>query len=248
MLQRLAAALIGSVMLGTMAHAQDNAGLVDRELLREEIRAYLVEHPEVILEAVEILQERREAAAAAEDETLVAENAKALFADGHSFVGGNPDGAITLVEFLDYQCGYCKRAHADVAALVAGNPDIRFVVKEFPILGPESVAAARAAMAVLKNDGPEVYARFSDAMMGHDGRLNGAVIDRIAADSGADVDAMKALADGAEVTAAIRANLDLAKVLQISGTPTFVVGDRMLRGMLPADTMQKLVDEARDAL
>ena len=114
----------------------------EREAFREEIRSYLLENPEVIYEAIQILEERRKNAAADADRDLVASNADAIYNDGHSWASDNADTDITVVEFLDYRCGYCKRAHPEVAELLERDPKIKLIVKEFPILGPDSVKAA----------------------------------------------------------------------------------------------------------
>jgi protein-disulfide isomerase len=220
----------------------------ERAVFRSEVRAYLLDNPEVIMEAINLLRQQEEAKAAESDRNLVVENSEALYSDDHSWVGGNPEGPITLVEFLDYQCGYCKAAHADIARLVAENPDLRLIVKELPILGPVSDYAARHALAVLGNDGPATYRRFADAMMTFEGRLSERAVDSLAEKAGADVPAMKAAAQGDRVAQSLEANLALAEALRISGTPTFVLGGEMLRGALPYADLKDLVDQTREGL
>ena len=131
----------------------------ERAALHAEIRAYLLANPEVLTEMIQLLEQKQQAATAENDRDLVAMHAKDIFDDGFSWVGGNPDGQFTVVEFLDYQCGYCRRAQPDVTELVGSDGDIRLIVKEMPILGPGSELAARAAVATLITEGPETYAR-----------------------------------------------------------------------------------------
>ena len=218
----------------------------EREAFRAEVRAYLLENPEVIMEAIQVLESRRAADEAAADADLVARHRDELFSDPDSWVGGNPDGDVTLVEFLDYRCGYCKRAHPEVLALLERDPNIRYVVKEFPILGPDSVAAARMALAALELD----RARFGDlhdALMTHDGQLTEAAAYEIAADVGYDTEALRARAQQPDIEAEIRDNYALAQALNINGTPGFVLGDRIIRGYLPVDQMAAEVAEVREA-
>lgn len=231
-----------------MAGPFDDLTDEDRAQLGAEIRGYLLENPEVLMEVISELESRQAAAQAAETQQALGAVGTALFDDGHSYVGGNPDGDITIVEFMDYQCGYCKRAHPEVTELLARDGNIRFIQKEFPILGPASEIASRAAIAVLLEQDAELYKAFSDGMMEHDGPLNEKVVEGLAAKAGVDVDAMNALAQSDQVTAVIQANRELGAALQISGTPTFVIGDELVRGYLPLAQMQDVVDAEREAM
>ncbi|RMF34914.1 MAG: DsbA family protein [Alphaproteobacteria bacterium] len=252
MIRTICAALVGLAIMAGTAPAQETAkpeevapGL-SREQFREEVRAYLLDNPEVIYEAVQILERRRKIAEAEAELDLVRTNAEELRNDGFSYVGGNPEGSVSVVEFFDYHCPYCKQAHADVKTLLRTNPDIRFVAKEFPILGPDSVQASRAALAALRQ-GPEIYAAFWDRMMAFEGTFTDAVIDRLADRAGVDVARMRAdMADPA-IEEQIRRNHNLARRLKIGGTPTFVIGDKIIRGYLPLDEMNRVVELARNA-
>ncbi|MEM9049201.1 MAG: DsbA family protein [Pseudomonadota bacterium] len=233
-----------ATMIG-VATAQEIAPGLDRDTFRQEVREYLLENPEVIFEAIQILEERRQLAAATAELELVAANADALRNDGYSHIGGNPDGTITVVEFFDYRCGFCKRAHADVKTLVRTNPDVRFVYKEFPVLGPDSVNAARASMAVLKQGGA-IYERFNDVLMSFGGAISDRVLDRLAERAGVDVAQMREDMNDPEINAQIERNHQLAQMLRITGTPTFVIGDRIVRGFVPLDEMNRVVQLARN--
>ena len=248
MLKRLfMMAALGSWLLGAPASALDLSAMTpqERELFREEVRAYLMENPEVILEAVNSLEERQAAAQANADLSLVADNAAEIFDDGYSFVGGNPEGDIVLVEFLDYKCGYCKRAYGDVEKLLETDGNIRFVVKEFPILGEQSMLASQYAIAAKQTVGPEAYKGLHDALMVFNGDISLTSLRRISATLGLDSAVIEARMDDPAVTSEIATTRALAQKLRISGTPTFVLKDEMLRGYLPYDQMRAIVDEKR---
>jgi protein-disulfide isomerase len=229
------------------AAALDLSAMSDEEraLFREEVRAFLMENPEVILDAVNSLEERQAAAQADLDRDLVEAHADAIFNDGFSFVGGNPEGDITLVEFMDYRCGFCKRAHGEVEALLESDGNIRFIVKEFPILGEQSVLASRFAIATRNIEGDEAYKALHDALLVYNGEISLQALRRLAATLELDADAIEAQMDDQAITDELAANRELAQTLRISGTPTFVMGTEMLRGFLPADQMQAIVDELR---
>jgi len=204
-----------------------------------------MENPEVIMEAVGQLQQREAEAQAQADFTLVSDNKAAIFDDGYSYVGGNPDGDITIVEFMDYRCGYCKKAFSEVEKLVNGDGNIRFIVKELPILGEQSVVASRFAIATKIVSGDEGYKLVHDALMSFSSDITPTSLKRLAESFDLDGDAIIEKMDSAEVTAEIEATRDLAQTLAISGTPTFVMNDELLRGYLPYDQMKAIVDEKR---
>ncbi|MGR3320970.1 MAG: DsbA family protein [Pseudooceanicola sp.] len=241
---RLAAALM---LAATPALAFDPTDMTEaeREAFRAEVRAYLMENPQVIMDAVAVL-ERREAEAKAEaDETLVQVNADALEDDGFSWVGGNPDGDVTLVEFLDYRCGYCRKAFDEVNELVESDGNIRFVVKEFPILGEASMLSSRFAIATKQIAGDAAYEGVHDALMEFTGAPDRTALTRIAEGLALDPEPILAAMDSPEVTREIAETRALAQRLQINGTPTFVIGGQMLRGYVPLDAMRGIVEDAR---
>ena len=247
MIRYAAPALTALALLATPALAFDPAAMTapEREAFRAEIRAYLMDNPEIILEAVNLLEERQANAQAMADFTLVADNADELFDDGYSWVGGNPDGDITLVEFLDYRCGYCRRAMPEVDKLLTSDGNIRLIVKEFPILGEASVLSSRFAIAARLEGGGDAYKDAHDALMALNGDLNEVTLTRLAEGLGLDGAAILARMNSDEVNEEINRNRVLAQKLQISGTPTFVLQDELLRGFLPADQMAELVAEKR---
>lgn len=232
-----------------LAQEQSRPSLSDmsdgqRALLRQEIRAYLLENPEVIFEAIEIFEQRRNAASVEADRRLLVTNEQAIYNDGHSWVGGNPDGDITLVEFSDYRCGYCKQAHPELQALLDSDENIRLIVKEFPILGPESTAAGRMALAAFDLN-PDLYEALNDSLMDFPQNLTEAFAYRIAGDVGYDTDALRERADSDEITQKLEKNYQLAQALGLQGTPSFILGDEIIRGYLPLQDMQAVVAEVR---
>ena len=225
----------------------DELDLSNRAALQAEIRAYILENPETIREALILLEQQRMADEAKEEGTLVANLSGAIFEDGFSYVGGNPEGSVTVVEFQDYRCGYCKRAHGAVQELINTDDDIRLIVKEFPILGEDSVTLSRMAIATLIAEGPEEYKRMSDALMTYSGPVNDAALKRIARSADVDFEAVMAAMDDPEVQRRIGTTHGLARELKISGTPTFIIGDKVVRGYIPLDDMREVVRIARKA-
>ncbi|GGO52347.1 Protein-disulfide isomerase [Roseovarius pacificus] len=242
----LAALALGAT-LAMPAQALDLTSMTDaeREAFHAEIRNYLMENPQVIMEAVAVLEQRQQEQQAQDDIALVKDNSEALFNDDSSWVGGNPEGDITLVEFLDYRCGYCKRAFPEVESLVETDGNIRVVVKEFPILGEQSLLAAQFAIATLQTAGDEAYKQVHDALMTFNGDISEPALRRLAEGFGIDADAIMAHMGSDEVAEVIAANHALGQRMNITGTPTFVMDEQMLRGYVPLDVMQQIAAEVR---
>lgn len=250
----LRATVASAVMLmGAQAQAADTVFDLDKMTPAQEaafgaaVRSYLLENPQVIMEAVAVLEEREQQQQAQADLSIVSDNADALFNDGYSWVGGNPDGDYTVVEFLDYRCGYCRKAHPEVSELIKSDGNIRLIVKEFPILGEASIIASRFAIATQIIGGNDAYKAVSDALMTLDGNPNEATLKRLAKTFGLDADAILAEMSSEEVTRRISETRALAQRMQISGTPSFVFGDQMVRGYAPLPTMQNIVAQGRAA-
>lgn len=241
----LAAAAFSALALP--AQAFDITAMTDQEraAFRAEVRAYLLENPEVILEAYQVYEQRQAVAEAQRDQQMVQANSEEIFNDGYSWVGGNPDGDITMVEFIDYRCGYCRKAHDEVKQLLESDGNIRFIIKEFPILGDESVLASRFAIATKMVAGDAAYDKIKDALIVFRGKINEKSLSRLANTLGLDGDAIAAKMDSNEVNQAIGKNHLLAQKLGISGTPTFILQDQMLRGYVPLANMMDLVAAAR---
>lgn len=247
MIRFAAPALVALSMVAGSAQALDVSTMTDAEraAFRAEIRAYLMDNPEVIMEAVNLLEQRNADAEATADLEMVKANADELFNDGYSWVGGNPDGDITLVEFLDYRCGYCRKAMPEVTELLAKDGNIRLIVKEFPILGEASMISSRFAIAVKQVAGDDAYKMVHDALMEFTGDPGEVALRRLSDGLGLDSDAILAQMDSAEVSAEIKRTRELAQRLKISGTPTFVLHDEMLRGFLPGEQMAAMIAHKR---
>lgn len=247
MLKRLAAAVTAATLAATTASAFDIGAMTaeEREAFRSEIRRYLLDDPEVLLEAIAVLEKRQTQEQTSLDTELVQENADQIFADGHSWEGGNPGGDVTIIEFIDYRCGFCRRAHPEVSELIGSDGNVRFIVKELPILGEQSLLASKFALAVKQVEGDSAYAETHDALM----TMRAAVTDlslfelskRLGYDSETVMDAMGSDA----VQRAISQNHALAQRLRIEGTPTFVFGDRIVRGYVQLEEMHSILADLR---
>lgn len=218
----------------------------ERAAFGDAVRAYLIENPEVIIEAIEVLEGRQAEAESRADIEMIAANADELFNDGVSWVGGNPDGDVTIVEFIDYRCGYCRRAVPEVAKLLSNDQNVRFVIKEFPILGEASLQSARFAVSTRLVAGMDAYKKVHDALLDFSGEPTEVNLRRLAEGLQLDAEAILAGMDAPAVTQELQRNRSLGQRLNISGTPSFVVGTEMLRGFLPADQMAIIVAEQRD--
>jgi protein-disulfide isomerase len=224
------------------AHAeQTKAAELPVEQIEKIVREYLLREPEVVYQALEELQRRQAEATAARQRAAIAENQGELTGDSASPVGGNPDGDVTLVEFFDYRCAYCRRVVSSVRALLDEDRALRVVFKELPVLGPDSVRAARAALASRRQDR---YVPFHFALMAADD-LSQEGIRTIARSVGLDPDQLEADMAAPEVMAAIEANYALANELGIEGTPAFVIGDQLIPGAVDKARLQQLLEQAR---
>ena len=208
------------------------------------IRDYLLKHPELIEEAMQARKDQEQALPAEKARQAIGANRDALLNDPNTPVGGNPNGNVTIVEFFDYRCGYCKQVRPVVAALIAADPDVRVVYKEFPILGPQSVYGARAALAARNQN---KYMETHEALMTSETVDENALVS-IAARLGLDAARLLVDMEHAAVNKIIDENHKLATMLSISGTPAFVVGDRMIPGATNLDGMMELVSEERKRL
>jgi protein-disulfide isomerase len=240
----LLVAAISVFMLGTAPAIAAGFSAEDKAAIDAQIRAYILDNPEVIVEAMQVLEERQAQDAKAADKAKLSRLADEILNDGYSFVGGNPNGDVTLVEFIDYRCGFCKRAHDGVKALVEADPNLRYVVKEFPILGPESTFAARIAMASMKQ-GDTIYLAVNDALMSHQGEMDQNEVMRLATEAGANLEQLQKDADNPEIADHIRRTYALARQLEINGTPGFIIGDEIVRGFVPYDALREMVEDTR---
>lgn len=226
----------------TMAPPDAASGLPQDEFERR-VRTYLLSNPEVIVEAMQGLEARRRSAEQSEAQATLAARSDEVFRDPESPVGGNPDGDITLVEFFDYNCPYCRRVGPVMIEAEASDPQLRGVYKEFPILGPNSLYAAKAALAAHRQGR---YVAFHKTLIQSDETADESTVLAVASEIGLDVDQLKADMEDPSIQAAIDRNLALARALRVNGTPAFVIGDQIVRGATDLGTLQALIRRARE--
>lgn len=224
------------------AAAADDLTPEERAQFEALIHDYIMANPEVIVDAVKALREREQQAAREQAQQNLVALRDQLVDDPYTPIAGNPDGKVTIVEFFDYRCGYCKSSLAVVRQMLQEDPEIRIAFKEFPILSPQSRLAARAALAS-KNQGK--YFEYHNALMTARGKLERDQIMEIAAEVGLDVDQLAADMKDPRVQAELDANAELAKQLNITGTPTFIVGDQLYPGALSIEALRTLVQDER---
>lgn len=208
------------------------------------VRQYILDHPEVIIESMQNYQIRQQLAEQEAATAALATHRDEIKNDASAPVAGNPKGDVTVVEFFDYRCAYCKRVLPSVQELLAEDKNVRYVFKELPILGPDSVTASRAALAAWKI-APETYFAFHAALMEARGTLGETEVLEIARKVGLDPKKVKEGMAAPEVEQAIQRNLELAQKLRIQGTPAFIVGDALVPGAIDLDQLKELVATAR---
>lgn len=222
--------------------AKDQLSTDQQDEVRQLVRDTLLKNPEIIMEAMQVLQAKQEAAREEMQKAALSQLSDLVVTPGVTPVAGNPKGDVTIVEFFDYQCGYCKRAFPTIMEVVNSDKNIRFVMKEFAILGPVSEIAARAALAAQKQG---KYNEFHEKLMTVRGRLSEEKIYKTAEDLGMDLDQLKKDMQADDVTKEIISTRQIAKSLDITGTPAFIIGEQILPGAVPAEALKDAVKEAR---
>ncbi|MEM5494229.1 DsbA family protein [Hoeflea sp. AS16] len=200
------------------------------------IREYLLANPELIEEMSQALEIKKEAESRVMAQAAITDNKDAIFNAPEDIVLGNPDGDVTVVEFYDYNCGFCKRAMTDMLALLDKDPNVRFVLKEFPILGPDSLAAHRVAMS-FRALAPEQYGEYHLKLLGGDVRATESHAIELAKGFGVDEAALRDGMNDPAIDQSIRQTYELANALGISGTPSFVIGDEAVFGAVGEDVL-----------
>ncbi|MGH6849380.1 MAG: DsbA family protein [Methylocella sp.] len=209
------------------------------------IKNYLLQKPEVLREAIGVLDAREKAAEAKAREKAVSDPSSTLFSPVNQAVIGDPKGKITLIEFFDYNCGYCKRALSDLARLMKVNPDLRVVLRDFPILSPSSVEAAKVANAYLRQFQGEKFWEFHQRLLGSRGPVGKAEALAVAKDLGADMDKLAKDAAAPDITSGIKESGRLAKSLSVTGTPTYVIGEDVVTGAVGYDELEAKVENIK---
>lgn len=237
-------------LAGTPATAQSPintgpaTGYVDyQEEFAQRVYEAILANPQIVFEAIDIAREQEAAEKAAERKDLIQKLSPMLVEDPNAIVLGNPDGDVTVVEFYDYNCPYCKKASPEVKALIAADENVRVVMREFPVLGPTSDEAARVALA------SHAQGRFEDvhhALMDHKERLKEGDALRIAEDLGLNMGLLEQDMEVEDIDRHIDISKEIARILGINGTPSFVIGTEIVPGLADVDRLQGLVDAVRD--
>jgi len=228
----------------TAAASADNFTDTQRSDIEAIIKNYLVSHPEVLEDAMAELSKRQAAAEAQKHEASIAQNAEAIFNSPRQVVLGNKDGDVTFVEFFDYNCGYCKRAMADMLDLMKSDSKLKVVLKEFPVLSDGSVEAAKVAVAVRMQD-PKKYLDFHTKLLGGRGPADKARAMAAAKEAGLDTAKIEKDLATPEVKATIEENLKLAEDMGLNGTPSYVIGKQIVVGAVGLDGLKEKIGIAR---
>jgi protein-disulfide isomerase len=208
------------------------------------VHDYLLDHPEILRDMANKLEANDKLAADTARDITLKTQAKEIFHNPMDAIVGNAKGDVTVVEFMDYNCGWCKKSVVEMQALVAKDKNVRIVMKEFPIFGPGSEYAARAALASVKQG---KYWELHQAMFASDGKITPEVVDQIAKEQGLDVAKMKADMKAADIEATIKKNQALAQSLALTGTPGFIVDDKLIPGYTELANLQAMLATTRAA-
>ncbi|WP_413205473.1 DsbA family protein [Rhodospirillum sp. A1_3_36] len=230
--------------LATPAVAADPLTPEQTEAVKDLIREHLIANPEILKEAFQALKAKEDAAEKANQASMIKQLGPMLTDPKDLPTLGNAKGDVTVVEFSDYNCGYCKRVFPVLWDTIKTDGKIKLHVMEYPILGPDSVLGARAALAVALQDEAK-YEPYHKALMAHKGKITEEVLAKLAKDQGLDAEKMKKDMTSEDVDAKIARSFQLAQALGISGTPAFIIGDQLIPGAMGPDTLTALVKKAR---
>ena len=232
-----------SILATWPAAAQQAVEEPARPAIEQIVREYILQHPEVLMESVRLYQERERTAQKERSKEAVSARLGDLQHDPSSPAAGPADG-VTVVEFFDYRCAYCKRAETTVLKLLAEHPDVRVIFKEFPFLGPESSLAAKASLAAA---GQGAYLKFHQALMAFSGPITMNAIEELAGKLGLNVSKLKVAMESPEIELILARNRELGIKLGVNGTPAFVVGTEVISGAIDSATFERLVAQAKAA-
>lgn len=247
LLRCLAALLVAgflSLLTPPAAWSQEDPPLTPKQqdAVKKLVHDYIMENPSIVAEAIEALREKEQLAAENDAKKAIADRARDIFDNPASPVLGNPKGDVTVVEFFDYRCPYCKSMVDALFDTVKADGKVKLVMKDLPVLGPDSVVAARASLAARNQ---KKYEDFHKAMMHLKGPLDEQIILKTATEAGLNAEKLKKDMGDPQIDKAIDDNLQLAHALGINGTPAIIVGDQLIPGAMPADALKQLIDQAR---
>ena len=230
--------LITAIVVLWSTVAQEANAPPARTDIEKIVREYILQHPEVLLDSIRMYQERERAAQQQKLRDAVKGHQAELSGDPTTPSAGEPGRAVTVVEFFDYRCGYCKQVSPIVAKLLSDRSNLRVVFKEFPILGPESTLAAKASLAAQRQG---AYLKFHQALMATAEPITAGAIDRLASQMGLNAPKLKADMELPEIAAMLDKNMKLAETIGVSSTPTFVIGSELVAGAMTEDSFRNLL-------
>lgn len=238
-LKTLLAAAVLTAGLAGAARAADAPSSLSKADVEQIVHDYIQSHPADILDSVQSYQDR---ATRSQQAQAVKVNHETIYNDALTPTAGNEDGDVTVVEFFDYNCGYCKKVTPQIVQLMKDDKKLRILFKDFPILGPSSEAAARWALAAHKQ---KKYFAFFKAMMENHAPISDALLEKTAKEVGMDIDKAKADISSSDVMLQLERNRSLAANMSIHGTPAFIIGDEPASGAISIDEMREMIANAR---
>lgn len=237
---------LAALLPGTFpAQSEPRFDDAEREEIGEIIRDYLLENPRILEEVIEALEREQAATEMEAQQQLILEYRDEIFESPDSYVAGNPEGDVTLVEFFDYNCQYCRRMMPVVAELIEEDPELRVVFKDWPVLGEGSTEAARVATAV-RLEFPDQYVTFHQHLLSEQGRIDRERALAAAGEIGLSRDALEDMMDDPEVNAILRRSGQLGGQLGLRGTPSYVIGDEIVGGAVGKDVLESAIAEVRE--
>ena len=242
------AILFGGLLLLAFAppvFAEEPLSAARKAEIGDIVKSYLLDHPELIQEALNALDQKQKDAEAAAQKVALSSLSASLLKAENGVVLGNPSGDVTLVEFFDYNCGYCKKSLSDIMGLMKDDPKLRLVLRDFPVLGPDSVEASLVALAVRKQLKADQYMAFHQKLLTSRGRVGKELALQAAHDSGADMAQLTKDMNSGESKPLIEATMRAADQLRIGGTPSFVIGDGVIVGAVGQETLASAIKSVR---
>lgn len=241
-----AAAVLAVATAGGAAQAQTPDFTPEqKKAIESMVHSYIVAHPEVLQEAMAELEKRQQTAQEAKQQQALTTEKETLLKSKNAVVVGNPDGDVTLVEFFDYNCGFCKRAVGDVSRLIKGDGKLRVVMRDFPVLGQESLEASRIALAAKQQLSGQGALDYHKRLMAVKGRIGKEQAETVAREMGLDMTRLAKDADSPAVADALKESRELGDKLGLTGTPSFVIGDTIIPGAVGHDAMAEAIKSVR---
>ena len=237
------------IILSPVLHSNEFSVLIEKDTEKTElnrlIKKYILENPEIIIKAIEIYQKKQNLNALENEKKLIKSFSSEIFNDKNSYFFGDKNSKITIVEFIDYNCGYCKKNHKIIMKLLNNENKIRYIIKELPILGESSLLASKIAILIYLNDGAETYKKFFNFLMNHNSQLNFEILKSFARKAGSSIKNFDTQINIEKVNSVILKNLKLAEKLSINGTPSFIIENSIIRGFISFDQLQEIIDNVR---